>query len=131
MKIMVEYLLVSSSFPTQEVYEAIGLNGIQKQEEEITIPTMCGKNYIREKSSSITYSTGYIETLDVRIPLEKLYNLLLDREEQIIKYINKYNIQSRFCIIINLTDNPIIQIPHKFMELACRLQADIEVDSYI
>lgn len=131
MDIMVEFLLVSSSFPLKEVYDTIGIEGETKRIDEAIISTASNGSYVREKACSITYSTGYLKTIDVEEPIKQIISLLHLREEQIIQCIEKFKLQSRFCIVINLTDNPIIQLPQNFIDMASRLHADIEIDSYI
>lgn len=131
MEIMVEFYLFSTDFPVEEVYEQIGIEGELQRLEEASFPTFSSGNYVREKECSITYSTGYIETIDVNEPIEKIFNMLHSREEQIINCIKAYQLQSKFCIVINLTDNPIIELSKKFIDMASRLQAGIEFDSYV
>ena len=131
MEIMVEYFLVARSFPVTEVYEAIGLDGEQEHQERKVFSTPSGKDYVRQENDSITYSTGYIKAADVRIPLMMIYNMVSKRTRLIKTYIDKYKLRSKFCIVINLTDNPTIIFPKKFLRLVHSLNAEIEVDSYI
>lgn len=131
MEIMVEFILFSPDFPVEEVYEQIGLEGEMQRLSEASFPTLSNGNYIREKECSITYSTGYVETIDVGDPVEKIFNMLHSQEELIISCIKSHKLQSKFCIVINLTDNPIIGLSKKFVDMASRLQASIELDSYV
>lgn len=131
MEIMVEFFLIAPDFPVKEVYNQIGLEGEKAQLDEATFRTLSDKSYVRDKECSITYSTGYIETIDVGGPIEQIFDLLHSREDSLIKCIKEFKLQSKFCIVINLTDNPIIKLPRKFIDMASRLQADIEFDSYV
>lgn len=131
MEIMVEYILFSPDFPIEEVYKKIGIEGESQRLREASFPTLSNGNYVREKECSITYSTGYIETINVDDPIERIFNMLHSQEEQIIKCIKAYQLQSKFCIVINLTDNPSIELSKKFIDMAYRLQASIEFDSYV
>ena len=131
MEIMVEYFLISDDFPMEVVYEKIGLKGEIELQEEKTFKTLSYDSYLRPKSCSITYTTGYINTINVEDTIELIYNLLHPREKQIIDSINQFDLQSKFCIVLNLTDNPCIYLPQKFIDMASRLQADIEFDTYI
>lgn len=131
MEIMVEFILFSSDFPVEEVYKKIGIEGESQRLMKASFPTLSNGNYIREKECSITYSTGYIATIDVDDPIESIFNMLHSREDQIIRCINAYQLQSKFCVVINLTDNPIIELSKKFIDMASRLQASIEFDSYV
>ena len=131
MEIMVEFILVSHDFPIEEVYREIGLDGKKEHLKKAIFQTMSDKKYVRDEECSITYSTGYVKTIDVGDPLEQIFTLLHSQEKQIIQCIEKFNLQSKFCIVINLTDNPIIELPSKFIDLASRLHAEIEFDSYV
>lgn len=128
---MVEFLLIASDFPVNEVYERIGLEGECECMNEQKFQTLSSGIHMRNKECSITYSTGYIKTIDIEEPIEQIVSLLHSREEQIIKCIKDYQLTPKFCIVINLTDNPIIKLHKKFIDMASRLQADIEFDSYI
>ena len=131
MEIVVEFILFSSEFPVEEVYKKIGIEGESQRLREASFPTLSNGNYVREKECSITYSTGYIETINVDDPIERIFNMLHSQEEQIINCIKEYQLQSKFCIVINLTDNPIIELSKKFIDMASRLQASIGFDSYV
>lgn len=131
MRIMIEFVLFSPDFPIEEVYKKIGLKGEQQRLSKAIFPTLSNGSYIREKECSITYSTGYIETINVDNPLGRIFNMLHSQEDEIINCIKEYGLQSKFCIVINLTDNPIIELSKRFVDMASRLQASIEFDSYV
>lgn len=131
MEIMAEFLLIASDFPMEVVYKKIGLKGEIEFQNKKTFNTLSGGSYLRPKSCSITYTTGYINTINVEETIGLIYDLLHPREKQIIDSINQFNLQSKFCIVLNLTDNPCIYLPQKFINMASRLHADIEFDTYI
>ena len=132
METMVEFILVKEDFPIDEVYEKIGIAGGTKESLEKKIfGTLLGENYDRAKECSITYSTGYFETIDVETPIKKIYTMLFPVKKQIIECIKTYELQPKFCIVINLTGNPIINLPNEFINLAAEFSADIEFDTYL
>lgn len=131
MEIMVEFILVSHDFPLEEVYEKIGLDGKKEHFKEAIFRTMSDEKYLREEHHCITYSTGYIETIDVGEPVEQIFKILHSREKTIVQCIEEFKLQSKFCIVINLTDNPIIDLKSKFIDMASRFHAEIEFDSYV
>jgi len=57
--------------------------------------------------------------------------MLLPREKQIVECVEKYDLTAKFCVVINLTDNPAILLSCEFINLASRLHAEIEFDSYV
>lgn len=132
MEIMVEFILFSEKFPIDEVYEKIGIvEGKKEDREEAQFETLSGGVYIREKECSVTYFTGYIETIDVEEPVKKIYDMLLPHEKEIAECIEKYRLNAKFCVVINLSDNPIIGLSKEFINLASKFHAEIEFDSYI
>ncbi len=131
MEIMVEFILFSPDFPVEEVYRQIGLDGEIQRLSEKSFPVFPNGTHVREKESSITYSTGYIETIELGDTADKLIDMLCPREEQILNCIKTYQLQAMFCIVINLTENPIIELSSRFVETAARLQARIVFDSYV
>ncbi len=75
MDIMVEFILVSRDFPIEEVYNKIGLNGTKEHCKNTILQTMSDEKYVREEECSITYSTGYIDTINVNEHIEQIFNL--------------------------------------------------------
>lgn len=131
MEIKVEFYLFASDFPVEKVYNLVGLKGKCQRLEEAKFVKMSNDCYIRQAESSITYSTGYVNTIEVCKLLEQMYAMLHPCEEMIIKCVDEYQLQSKFCIVMNITENPIIELSHEFVAMAFRLKADIEIDSYI
>lgn len=131
MGIMVEFILLNTDFPIRDVYKNIGLEGEMQIEDSANFPMENGANYLREKTCSITYSTKQVNTLDVNIPINQLTKLLQPCKREILDSIKEYNLSSKFCIEINLSENPIIYFPKDFIKLAAEFNSSIEVDSYI
>ena len=60
-----------------------------------------------------------------------MYNMLLTHEKQIVECVEKYNLNAKFCVVINLSENPVIGLSREFINLASRFHAEIEFDSYL
>lgn len=132
MKIMVEFILWSDNLPVDKVINEIGIHYTEKLIKDEIRLIGPQKNIPKvNETSSITYSTGYVKSIDVKRPIEIMYNMLYKHQKAIVKIIEKYNINPKFCIVINLTDNPIIELSNKFITLASELHAEIEFDTYI
>lgn len=133
MRILVEYLLVGDDFPIDVMATEIGINDCEISYIGDSVYGGPHKNlFIRnEECSSILYSTGYIETMETEIPLRMLYDILYEKKDIILKYIEKYSLESKFCITLCLSDNPEIMIPKEVLELAAYLKAFIEFDTYL
>ncbi|NLZ45427.1 MAG: DUF4279 domain-containing protein, partial [Clostridiales bacterium] len=72
-----------------------------------------------------------IETISTEEPIKKMYNILDPRKTQILESINQYGLTAKFCIVINLTNNPEISLSQEFVQLAAYLKAEIEFDTYL
>lgn len=131
MAITIEFIIFASIFPIEEVYEYIGLEGNRKMLDEKRFVTLGNGYYTREQEASITYTTGSVETIDVNDAVKKIYDIVHPKETEIIDCINKYKLQSMFCIVLNLSDNPIVSLSREFVDMASRLHASIDFDSYI
>ncbi len=64
------------------------------------------------------------------MPIKILYEYLLPKEWIIKECIEEFGLSSKFCIVINLTDNPIIFLPRNFVLMASLFSSDIEFDTY-
>jgi len=133
MEIMVEFIMLSEEdFPADEVSTQIGIDGCKIDKKGDTVFMGQYKQLSRiETHTSIMYSTGYIETIDVEVPIKMMYDMLFHRERKIAKNVQKYKLDTLFCVVINLTDNPSIVLSPEFIDLASRLHAKIEFDSYV
>lgn len=132
MEIMVEFILRSQEFLVDEVYEKIGISeGNKSILDEARFKTLSNEDYIRPKECSITYSTGYIETIRVADPIDRICSILLPNKIKIAKAINQYGLSAMFCIIISLTDNPEVSLSQEFIQLAAFLKAKIDFDTYL
>lgn len=131
MSVMIELILFSTQFPLDEVYNYIGVAGEKIFLNEAKFPMSRSNYYVREKECSITYSTDYIDTIDVEVAVERLFNEIHPREKQIIESIEKYNLKAKFCVVLNLSENPIINLSPNFIDLVSRLHASIEFDTYM
>lgn len=132
MEIMVNFTLLADDFPVDEVSEQIGLSYVEiiKKGDELRIGL--NKDVTRiQTDSSIMYSTGYCTTIDVEEPLQYIYNMLMPKKAQIVDAVEKYALIAKFCIVINLTENPIVGLSRKFIEFAADIHAEIEFDTYI
>ncbi len=132
MEIMVEFIMFTEDFPVEEISAQIGIDSCKIVKKGDVRYMGQFKQLSRiETHTSIMYSTGYIQTVDVKVPIRKICDMLLSREKQILEYIERYKLNTRFCVVINLTDNPIIELSREFIDLASRLHAEIDFDSYV
>lgn len=131
MNIKVEFVLFSRKFPIDSVYEIIGITGYKNITKKTTFNTLSNGEYIKEDEYSITYSAETTDTVDVDVAISRMYNMLIGHKSNIKKCIDSYGLTAKFYIVINLSDNPIIEISNKFISLASDLNADISFDTYL
>lgn len=80
--------------------------------------------------SSLRYSTGYINTADVEVAVNKMADILKPKFSEIVNIVDKYGMTAKFCIVIALSENPIIAIPADFVQMMAKLRAELEFDTY-
>lgn len=132
MEIMVEFFLISEDFPADEVSAYIGIGNCKILKRGDLIFSSYNNKFIRiETHTSIEYTTGYVETISVEEPIKIMYNTLLPRKNQILECIERHELAAKFCVVINLTDNPEISLSREFIALASEFHAEIEFDSYV
>lgn len=132
MTIMVEFVIFADDFPIDIVAEKIGIDNYEYTKKGDIV--FYGENkelHRKEDCTSILYSTGYVDTNDVKKPIENMYKMLLPVCKQISDCVDRYKLNTKFCIVINLTDNPVIELSQEFVKLASKIHAFIEFDSYV
>lgn len=131
MDIQAELILYSKSFPVELVYNEIGIPGDRfETDDNVIYKTISGSDYIKECENSITYASKKLNTIYVSEALDDLCSLLLDRLDIIKKMIDTYELSAKFCITLNLTDEPEIVFSNDFVKVSAMLNASIEIDSY-
>lgn len=131
MNIKIEFVLFSRKFPIDLVYETIGVTGYKNITKKTKFNTLSNDEYIKDDEYSITYSAETTDTIDVNAAINKMYNMLIEHKLSIKECIESYNLTAKFYIVINLSDNPIMEISNKFINLASDLNADISFDTYL
>lgn len=132
MKILVEYIIIGDEFPVQEVSEVIGIKDCEiVKTGDVVYYGEKNKGYRVETDTSITYTTGYIDTIDMRLPIDIMTDMLGEKRDIIKHYIEKYSLTSKFCIVLCLSDNPIMMMSERFIKLAADLNAFVEFDTYL
>lgn len=82
-------------------------------------------------ASSLVYSTGYINTKEVEQAFRKMLSIIKPKLDDFIGIINKYNINTKFCITIALDEEPIVSIPPDIVEITAQLHSEIDFDIYL
>lgn len=131
MHIGVELNLFANDFPIEDAFSEIGIDtGRMCVREEKTFRTICGGYFTRERECCITYKTDDIDTIDVRDVLDNMCELLKGKTNIIKSVIEKYQLKSQICVILNITDDPIFIFTKEFIQLAAFLNCSIAIDYY-
>lgn len=81
--------------------------------------------------SSLTYSTKYVDTIDVEKAIAVMLEMIEPSLEVISEIVKVNSLNAKFCIVINSSKQPIMSIPSKFIQVMSRLSASLEFDIYI
>lgn len=80
--------------------------------------------------SSLMYSTDYINTIEVECALKKMFSLINPSLSNLINIVNEYKLNSKFCIVIDTIEKPIISLPSDIIKTISQLSAEIDFDFY-
>ena len=80
--------------------------------------------------SSLMYSTDYINTIEVEYSLKKMFSLINPSLSNLINIVNEYKLNSKFCIVIDTIEKPIISLPSDIIKTISQLSAEIDFDFY-
>ena len=81
-------------------------------------------------TSSLMYSTGYIDTIETEFAINKMINIIEPKLSKIVNIIDKYELNVKFCIVIALSEKPIIVLPSTFVQIMAKMHAELEFDTY-
>lgn len=132
MNIVIEFILYADDFPIDIVTKEIGINNFVYSKKGDIIYYGEKKQLHRvEDCTSIVYSVNSTDTNDLTESIQQMCDLLKPASASIITCMEKYNLTAKFCIVINLSDNPVIELSQEFIKLACQVNASVEFDSYV
>lgn len=132
--IMIELILFSDNpnLEINDVSEFINIFPVDKESIGDTVYFGETNNFKREVDiSSLMYSTEYIKTNEVEVAIENMIRFIKPKLNNIIEAVHKYSLTSKFCIVISLSEKPILFLSKEFIKIAAQLHADIEFDTYI
>lgn len=81
--------------------------------------------------SSLMYSTGYIDTIEVEYAIKKMVSIIKPNLHNLISIVNEYSLNTKICIVMNLQEKPIISISSDIIKIMAQLSAEIDFDIYI
>ena len=81
-------------------------------------------------TSSLLYSTGYIDTIEVETAINKMVDMIAPKLSEIVSLVDEYRLNAKFCIVIALSESPIIVVPSDFIQIMAKMHAMLEFDTY-
>ena len=131
--IMVELILWTdnAAVPIKDLSRAVGISPVKC--ESIGDIKHYGEHKNLERvveTSSLLYSTGYIDTADVEAAVNKMADILKPKLSEIVDIVEEYGLTAKFCIVIALSEKPIIALPAEFIQIMAKLHAELEFDTY-
>ncbi|MDD2377029.1 MAG: DUF4279 domain-containing protein [Clostridia bacterium] len=84
------------------------------------------------KETSWMIETKYEESYDIRNQINKIFNLLKAKREQLKKISNEYGVNMQFMIVINVENGeyPGMFLDKKFIEFVAYIGGEIQFDTY-
>ena len=132
-RIMIEFTLWSEN-PEVDIDNIIKIINIFPVEIESIgdIKYYGEKNNLKRYAdvSSLMYSTDYINTIEVEYALKKMFSLINPSLSNLINIVNEYKLNSKFCIVIDTIEKPIISLPSDIIKTISQLSAEIDFDFY-
>lgn len=107
------------------------LNPIIETKGQIRYIGMDSTEERKAECTSLEIETNEVDTIDTEDTLDVIYKDILPYVDKLKEYIINYQLSAKFVIVINLSENPIMALPEKFIHLASELRAEVEFDSYI
>ena len=91
---------------------------------------------IRNKERTYTewsYSTQYIETLDMNVPLKELKKKFISKEIELCTLKTKYglNYLLEIVVIIENNETPAIYFDKDILQFVSKIGAEIDIDTYV
>ena len=132
MGIKVEFLLYGDDFPVYKLANELKIqNPILETKGQIRYIGLDLTEERKAECTSLMYETDEVDTIDTEDSLNVMCNAIFPNVDKLKEYINNYQLSTKFVIVINLTENPIMGLSKKFIHLANELCAEVEFDSYI
>lgn len=132
--IMVELILWSDNadISMNDLSQAIGIFPVECKSVGDVKHYGAFKNFERVVgTSSLMYSTGYIDIIEVEFAINKMISIIEPKLSEIVSIVDKYGLNVKFCIVVALSEKPIIVMPSTFIQIMAKMYAELEFDTYI
>ena len=132
MEMMLELLIWGAGKLIDEISDEIDIKPTEIIHEGDIIMTGPTKNIKQiQKDNMLTYSTEYINTIDVNDLTGKMLNTWEMEKVKLKKYVDNKNLHIKICLTMNLSENPILYFSKEFIKFVSYLNANFEIDTYV
>lgn len=127
--VMVEFNIIGDIFDTDIITHRLS---IQPNEHWMKGDKVKDKD-IERVDTCWTVHTEYEESIDINEQLKKILNILIPKLNELKEVQSAYNLEYRFCIIINIENNekPAMYINGEMIKFVYEINAEIDFDLYI
>lgn len=126
--VMAEFIIVGDHFPIDEISNRLALEptGYYLKGEKV-------REGIERAETCWFISTGYEESLDINDQLNKLINLIEEKECDLLAMQSEYELEYKFCVVIRVEQNekPAIYLTQEVISFTNSLKAWFDFDLYI
>lgn len=130
--IKIEFCIIGEDFIPEEITKMLNIYPTEAFRNNDEFMGGSEKNIpMKRKECCWCIDTQYVESIDVIVELNKIYNILKDKTHILKEIKNKYSVFFKFDIIIHFTDNPIISLERDIIKFAAEIDAEIDFDTYI
>ncbi|MTH55343.1 DUF4279 domain-containing protein [Bacillus mangrovi] len=129
-QVMVNFSLYGDVFPLDYVTDKLGLQPTHSYNKGDLIPNYSTALYKKETSWDL--ETGYEESLNTEIQLQRILKSLLNKSSSIIELKNMYSLDCKFSIVIIVEEGetPAFYLSKEFIKFASLIEAEIDIDLY-
>ena len=132
MEMMLELLIEGERVLIDEIVDKIDIKTMEIVHKGDVLMVGPKKNIRQiQENNILIYSTGYIDTIDANIPIEKMLDIWKGEKEKLKKYVSNPKTSIKLCLTVNLSENPILYFSNEFIEFVSYLNAELEIDSYV
>jgi len=127
--VMVRFSIHGENFDPCVISEELGLSPTETHLKGE--PTKNGRNTWKDTSWSI--NTGYEESLDINVQLEKIMSLLEFKTEKLVELKDKLCVSMLFMIVVKIENNetPAMYFKKPFIHFLSRIDAEVGFDVYV
>lgn len=127
--VKVEFSIIGENFNPNVITENLS---IEPTESYLKGDKVKNKD-VERKETCWELSTEYEESLDINTQLDKVVSKVINKKDDLIKLIEKYNLEIIVAIVVNVENNekPSMHFNKEFIKFCNDISAEFYIDLYI